>query len=193
MKKRVRHVNRAEANKEIQVAHDNRKVAKQLSEAMVSFAGMKTLEEIDIYLNEKTGFVNTQLSAEAMGLGEQYQLVSKYLGSVDLKIYDKNWVVKQSYKDKMFEKYTTYYSDEDIKLFDEVEKVLEKLNALNLPNGCLRSDHTGQIKFFDNSFNLARQFSQSSRSFAEKQSKAKEIIDAVKKPNKSIVEQVRQN
>ena len=188
MKKRVRHVNRAEANKEIQVAHDNRKVAKQLSEAMVSFAGMKTLEEIDIYLNEKTGFVNTQLSAEAMGLGEQYQLVSKYLGSVDLKIYDKNWVVKQSYKDKMFEKYTTYYSDEDIKLFDEVEKVLEKLNALNLPNGCLRSDHTGQIKFFDNSFNLARQFSQSSRSFAEKQSKAKEIIDAVKKPNKSIVE-----
>ena len=193
MKKRVRHVNRAEANKEIQVAHDNRKVAKQLSEAMVSFAGMKTLEEIDIYLNEKTGFVNTQLSAEAMGLGEQYQLVSKYLGSVDLKIYDKNWVVKQSYKDKMFEKYTIYWSNEDVKLFEDVEKALATLNALNLPNGCLRSDHTGQIKFFDNSFNLARQFSQSSRSFAEKQSKAKEIIDAVKKPNKSIVEQVRQN
>ena len=190
MKKRVRHVNRAEANKEIQVAHDNRKVAKQLSEAMVSFAGMKTLEEIDIYLNEKTGFVNTQLSAEAMGLGEQYQLVSKYLGSVDLKIYDKNWVVKQSYKDKMFEKYTTYYSNEDLKLFEGVEKALATLNSFNLPNGCLWANHKGEVNFNEKRFTTARQLSRSSRSMAEKQAKAKEIIDAVKKPNKSIVERV---
>jgi hypothetical protein len=195
MSKRVKYINRAEANKQIQIAHDMRNVAEAFSNALNKFEGLKTLEEIDASLNAKTGFVNVSLSATAMGLEAEYGLVSQYLGKIDLKVYDKNWVVKQSYKDKMFEKYTIYYSDEDVKLFDEVEKILDKLNALNLPNGCLRSDHTGQIKFFDNSFDLARQLNQSSRSLAEKQAKAKEIIDAEKqkKESKSIVEQVRQS
>ena len=190
MSKRVKNVNRSEANKLIQEASNYRKVVPAYREALKSFNGLRSIDKIDAWLNEQTNFVNTKLSATAMGLEAEYDLVSKYLGKITLKNYDKNGLVTEQFKDKCFADCTVYYSDEDVKLFDEVEKVLDKLNALGLPNGCLRSDHNGQIHFNDKSFNLARQFRSSSRSFAEKQAKAKEVIDAVKKPNKSIVEKV---
>ena len=192
MSKRVKYINTAEANKRIGEAHDYRKVVPAFRDALKTFEGLKTLEEIDEHLKEKTGFVNVELSATAMGVEAEYKLVSKYLGKINLKNYDKNGLVTQKYKDKCFLDCTVYHTDEDIKFFDEVEKVLEKLNALNLPNGCLRSDHSGQIKFFEKSFDLARQLNRSSRSLAEKQAKAKEIIDAEKqkKESKSIVKRV---
>lgn len=180
MNKRVKHINRTEANRLIQQASDYRNVVPQYREALKSFNGLRSIDKIDAWLNEQTNFKNTQLSATAMGLEEEYKLVSQYLGKINLKNHDKNGLVTQAFKDKCFADCTIYYSDEDVALFDEVEKILEKLNALNLPNGCLRSDHSGQIKFNDKSFNLTRQFNQSSKSLAEKQAKAKEILDKAK-------------
>ena len=190
MNKRVKHVDRDLANKLIQEAHNYRKVVPQYREALKSFNGLRSIEKIDAWLNEQTNFVNTKLSATAMGLEKEYDLVSKYLGKIVLKNYDKNGLVTEKFKDKCFLDCTIYYSDEDVKLFDEVEDILEKLNALDLPQGCLWANHKGEVIFNDKRYNTAMQFKNSSRSFAEKQAKAKEIIDAVKGEKKSIVEQV---
>jgi phosphoglycolate phosphatase-like HAD superfamily hydrolase len=163
MSKRVKYINTGEANKRIGEAHDYRKVVPAFREAIKSFEGMKTIDEIDTFLNDKTGFKNTSLSATAMGLEDQYKLVSKYLGKINLKNYDKNGLVTQKYKDKCFLDCTVYHTDEDVALFDKVEKVLDKLNALELPLGCVFNNHNGEFLFNEQRFNTARQLLRGSR------------------------------
>lgn len=190
MKKRVRHINRDLANKRINEAGSYRKVVPAYREALKSFEGLNTLEEIDASLNESTNFKNVNLSATAMGLEEEYLLVSKYLGKIDLNNYDANGLVTDEFKKKCELEFTTYYSDEDTKLFDKIEKALNKINEFGLPNGAIISNHTGQLKFNEKRFDTARQLNRSSKTIAEKQAKAKQVIDAVKGEKKSIVEKV---
>jgi len=177
MKKRVKYVNRAEANKQIQVAHEFRRVIPAFREALKSFEGLKTIEEIDAFLNDKTGFVNVELSATAMGLEAEYGLMKQYLGKINLKNYDANGLVTQKYKDKCFLDYTQYYSDEDVELFEAVEKALEKLNALELPVGCLTSDHKGQVTFNEQRFDVSRQLTRGSRYAKQEDAKEKLFKD----------------
>ena len=163
MKKKVKSVNTAEANKRINEAGNYRKIAPAFKEALKSFEGMDTLEAIDEYLKSKTGFVNVPMSATAMGLENEYNLVSKYLGKIELSNYDENGVVTQEFRDKCFADCTTYYSDEEVKLFSQVEKVLEKLNALELPLGCVFNNNNGEFLFNEQRFNVANQLIKGSR------------------------------
>lgn len=163
MKKRVKYINTNEANKMIQQAHDYRKIVPQFRNALKSFEGMKSIEEIDEHLKSQTNFVNVELSATAMGLESEYNLVSKYLGKIDLNNYDTNGLVTPEFKAKCMELFTTYYSDEDVKLFDKIEKAIEKVNSFNIPNGAIISNHNGQLKFNERHFNVARQLNKSSR------------------------------
>ena len=163
MKKRVRNINTSEANKMIQQAHDYRKIVPQFKNALKSFEGMNTLEEIDEYLKAKTNFVNVELSATAMGLESEYKLVSKYLGKINLDNYDANGLVTPEFKAQCMERFTSYYSDEDVKLFDKIEKAIEKVNSFNLPNGVILSNHTGQLKFNERHFTVSRQLNKSYR------------------------------
>jgi hypothetical protein len=189
MSKRVRSVNRDLVNKKLQEAHNYRKVVPAFREALKSFQGMDTLEEIDEHLKSNTGFVNVELSATAMGLEAEYKLVSQYLGKINLNNYGANGLVSDEFKKKCELEFTSYYSDEDVKLFDKIEKALDKINELGLPNGAIYSNHRGVLKFNERHYNVARQLNKSSRSIADKQAKAKQVIDAVK-GGKSIVERV---
>ena len=72
MSNRIKFYNSAEHSKKIDILINQKDAAKKLSEAKIAFAGYETLEEIEDYLNSKTGFVNTRLSAEALSLEDQY-------------------------------------------------------------------------------------------------------------------------
>ena len=168
MKKRVRFINTAEANKKMQIAHNYRKVVPQFKKALASFDNLQTIEEIDEYLKSKTGFANHLMSASAMGLEIEYSLLLKYLGKIDLSVYDKQGLVSNEYKAQCIEEFTKYYSDEEVKIFEKIEKMLVKINEMKVPNGAIYSDHKGALHFNEKRYTVAKQLLNSSRGVVQK-------------------------
>ena len=147
-KKRVKYVDNQKANKQIQQAHDNRANAQLYADALSSFKGLKTIDEIQEYLNKETGFKNALMSADALNLKSQYTIVMKFFNAgIDFDVYDENWVVTKEYKAQCFLDATVYYSDEDEKEISAIEKALEKLNELKIPLGCVFQKPTKEFKF----------------------------------------------
>ena len=72
-KKKVKHFNSSKYNEQLEAAFSNRTEAKELHEALKSFPDCDGMEQIEKFLNQKTGFVNVQMSAQAMGLENEYK------------------------------------------------------------------------------------------------------------------------
>ena len=89
-KRRLRSFNDANFKKEIALIKGELPNAIKLAKSLVAFAGCNTLEEINDYLNEKTGFLNAGMSASAMGLEVQYFIVTSYINKIDFSNYNKN-------------------------------------------------------------------------------------------------------
>jgi hypothetical protein len=133
MSNRIKFYNSKDHTQKIDILINKKDAAKKLSEAKIAFAGYETLEEIQDYLNGKTGFVNTRLSAEAVGLESQYSTICKYINEIDLNIYlDDFSDLTPAYKEELKERYITYFADEENKEIDKIEKILKDLNALSL-------------------------------------------------------------
>ena len=90
-KKKVKHFNSSKYNEQFEAAFENRIVAKELKKALKSFPDCEGMEQIEKFLIEKTGFVNVQMSAAAMGLENEYKSVTDYLGIIDLSKYKENF------------------------------------------------------------------------------------------------------
>lgn len=130
--KRVKFYDSSEHFKKVDELMKKRSLAKKLKEAKVSFIGYDTLEEIEEYLNGKTGFVNTKLSATALGLEEQYDTIVKYSHSINLDNYKDDFSdLTDSFKRELKEKYTKYFSDEETKEIEGIEKVVSAINKLS--------------------------------------------------------------
>ena len=133
MSNRIKFYNSKDHSQKIDILINQKDAAKKLSEARIAFAGYETLEEIEEYLNSKTGFVNTRLSAEAFGLENQYSTICKYINEIDLNIYlDDFSDLTPAYKEELKERYITYFTDLENKEIDKIEKILKSLNALSL-------------------------------------------------------------
>ena len=154
MSNRIKFYNSKDHTQKIDFLINEIDSAKKLSEAKIAFAGYDTLEEIEDYLNSKTGFVNTRLSASALGLEDQYNTICKYINDVDLNIYlDDFSDLKPSYKEELKERYITYFTDSENKEIDKVEKILKSLNALSLSS---RKALQMNFHHFEWSLNLSR-------------------------------------
>ena len=157
--KRIKNIDHQKANAEIQKAQDNKENAILLKDALKSFPGMDTVDQIREHLNSKTGFENVLMSADALNLKSQYVIVSRFLQGVDFSVYDEDFNVSQEYKNKCLENATTYWNDADLKLFTKIEKALKQLNNFGLPINCFYNDNQGQILFNEKAFDLNRQLS----------------------------------
>lgn len=122
--------------------------AKAKKNSLIAFSGINTLEEIETYLNDKTGFVNTNLSATALGLEEQYSTI---LNTQDVEITNYTTDFKSLSSDftvKLKEKYTTYWSDEELSEIKEIAKAIKVLNKLSLPSKLsIYRDRNNQYNF----------------------------------------------
>ena len=154
MSNRIKFYNSAEHSKKIDILINQKDSAKKLSEAKIAFAGYETLQEIEDYLNSKTGFVNTRLSAEALSLENQYSTICKYINEIDLNIYlDDFSDLTAAYKEELKERYITYFTDSENKEIDKIEKILKNLNALSLSS---RKALQMNFHHFEWSLNLSR-------------------------------------
>ena len=115
------------------------------------------MEQIENYLNKKSGFVNVQLSASAFGLEKEYKSVTDYLGVIDLNKYQENFTkLTADYVDGLREENTIYWSDADAKLIDKVNKNLKAINDLNIRAG-FGFNNLNQLVFNEKQWNVWQQ------------------------------------
>ena len=133
MKKRIKHYNANGFQKAVTEALTEKDNAKKLKESLVAFAGYETIEQIENYLNEKTGFVNTTLSASAMGLDAQYNHIIKYFDIINLAHFTEDFNdVSDERKAELKEDFTIYWNDTDAKIIEKTLKLVKQFNEMDL-------------------------------------------------------------
>jgi len=133
MEKRIKHYNANGFNKAVIEALTEKDNAKKLKESLVAFAGYETIEQIEGYLNEKTGFINTTLSATAMGLDLQYNHIIKYFDVIDLAHFTEDFTdLSDERKAELKEDFTIYWNDTDAKIIEKTLKLVKQFNEMDL-------------------------------------------------------------
>ena len=133
MKRRIKHYNANGFQKAVTEALTEQNNAKKLKESLVAFAGYETIEQIENYLNEKTGFVNTTLSASAMGLDAQYNHIIKYFDVIDLAHFTEDFTdLSDELKAELKEDFTIYWNDTDAKIIEKTLKLVKQFNEMDL-------------------------------------------------------------
>ena len=130
--KRIKNYNEMGYNKAVSSALENKKDAKELKESLVAFAGYNTIEEIENYLNEKTGFVNTSLSASAMGMESQYKHIVEHFDTIDLEHFTEDFIgLTEDYKAELKESFTSYWSKEHTAIIEKTLKLVKAFNEMD--------------------------------------------------------------
>ena len=133
MEKRIKHYNANGFQKAVTEALTEKDNARVLKESLVAFAGYDTVEQIENYLNEKTGFVNTTLSASAMGLDAQYNHIIKYFDVIDLAHFTEDFTdLSDELKAELKEDFTIYWNDTDAKIIEKTLKLVKQFNEMDL-------------------------------------------------------------
>ena len=131
--KRVKYYDEVTYNKEVRATLKNKDNAKLLKDSLLSFQGLNSVEEIENYLNEKTGFVNTTLSASAMGVEEQYRHILKYIGVINMESYTEDFTdVTDIFKEELKKSCTTYWSPEDQEIIETALIHVAEINKLSV-------------------------------------------------------------
>lgn len=142
---RVKHYNKRDHDEAINTAKNKathytayRKYLKEIDPEVKNLGDAKTS------LNNRTGFKNARLSADALDLKEAYdnaeQSENLWLG-LDVKHLEKKgkeWVLTDSYKEEIKEKYTAYYSPREERILKLLEDTAERLNK-ETPKGVRRA------------------------------------------------------
>ena len=157
IRKKVKHFNQAKYTTELAAAFENRNEAKELHEALKSFPNCEGMEQVEKFLTDKTGFVNVQMSAAAMGLENEYNTVVKHLGKIDLNIYEADYTkLTAAYIDNLREQHTIYWSDAEAKIIDKVNKSLKTINEMNIKAG-FGFNNLNQLVFNEKHWNVWNQ------------------------------------
>ena len=136
-------VEKQELEKLIPFVGEYKKLCKEI-------AGASSLAEVELKLNERSGFTNAKISAMAYGLEDEYIR----LLSIEKKLDDKLAIddvsssnnLKLSVINKLKQKHSTYFTDEELAEKEELEKAIEVYNALNID--------TRRKLFVDNTFTM---------------------------------------
>ena len=92
-KRRLRHFDRVNFMKQVSKLKEEIPTAIKLKRNLVAFVGCETLEEIQDYLNGKTGFLNADMSASAMGMEMQYFYIKNHIAKIDFNNYNEKFQV----------------------------------------------------------------------------------------------------
>ena len=99
---------------------------------------VKSIGELELKLNEKSGFVNAMMSATAFGKDAEYKrllelekLIDGRLSADDLNL---NKQLKKRVLDKVRDKHIVYYTDNEIRIKDILDKIIQMHNSLSYEN-----------------------------------------------------------
>lgn len=146
-KRRLRSFNDANFRKQVALIKGELPNAMKLKKGLVAFAGCDNLDEINEYLNGKTGFLNATMSASALGLDMQYFIVTSYIDKIDFSLYNKSLTdVATDVIERVREENSTYYNEEETQLLVKAEKITKTLNEL--PVGLRQSVFLNSYKEF---------------------------------------------
>ena len=94
-----------------------------------------SISEFEFKINERSGFVKASLSAEAFGFEKEYKrlldLESLLKGKLTINDITASKTLKSTVLNKIKEKYTEYYTKDDLKLVKTLTDIIEKYNSLS--------------------------------------------------------------
>ena len=101
--------------------------------------GCLSLAEFGSELNRKTGFVNANLSAQAMGKEEEWNrlnTIEKMLSTVDLKNedVDADGNFTKEFERLLNAKHTIYFSEDEQIINKKIDSIMKSYNSLVLPD-----------------------------------------------------------
>tara|TARA_R110000772_G_scaffold169347_3_gene281228 strand:- start:643 stop:1128 length:486 start_codon:yes stop_codon:yes gene_type:complete len=95
----------------------------------------KNIYDFELKVNHQTGFVNTLMSASALGFENQYKRLLELEKQIDNKLsledLTENNKLSITIISKIREKHTEYYTSEDLKTKKILEDVMKKYNSLS--------------------------------------------------------------
>ena len=105
------------------------------SENLLQSLGAKNIQEFELKINERSGFVNALMSAAAYGFEKEYKrllelekLIGGRLSKNDLTA---NNSLKNTITSKIKESHTEYFTDEDLNTKKALDEILKLHNSLN--------------------------------------------------------------
>ena len=95
---------------------------------------VESIRNFEVKINAQTKFVSARLSAEALGFSEEYVRMQQLEKEIDdrLTIQDinANGKLKVSLKNKIRDRHTIYYTDEELILLEQLNKIIDDYNKI---------------------------------------------------------------
>lgn len=123
------------------------------------------VESLDVWLNTKTGFKNTLMSASAMGVESEYKQVTELAKQSyevsKLNVSDKagQLVFTSEFLDSEADRFKTYYTNAEVKEIEQGEKVVKMINELPklVRSAIFKNEIQQDFMFSPNSYILKKQ------------------------------------
>jgi len=120
-----------------------------------------TIEALENYLRDKSGFANAQLSADTLDLKKQYNLVLELSDTINLDNYTQKGEVKKEVLEALEKEFTIFYTNEEVRALDAIDAVVKQMNELNRYD--MQSIHFNTIA---NKFQYREQMANSQKQFS---------------------------
>ena len=120
-----------------------------------------TIEALENYLRDKSGFANAQLSADTLDLKKQYNLVLELSDTINLDNYTQKGEVKKEVLEALEKEFTIFCTNEEVRALDAIDAVVKQMNELNRYD--MQSIHFNTIA---NKFQYREQMANSQKQFS---------------------------
>lgn len=95
---------------------------------------VESIKDFENKINAQTKFVSARLSAEALGYTDEYvrmqQLEKEIDGRLTIQDINANGQLKASLKNSIRDRHTIYYSSEEVKLLEKLDKIIADYNQI---------------------------------------------------------------
>ena len=144
--------NDAEYQKAFKELQLNLRKFEQCLECIEQITGVRelqTLDEVEKFITDKTGFQNVIASAELLNVLQQLVYLQNHLHTIELDKIENDkgiYILKESVLKQLKNDCTTYLDECFVDDFNLLSKAIVHLNKLTAPSlvNCLKRDYTGQ-------------------------------------------------